>query len=63
MKISDMDKGFQKGLRKVQLKEVGLIHEVVEVGEDMSIRRSLRRGSTTEVLNNVLDISVIEAKN
>ena len=31
MKISNMDKGFQQGLRRLQLEEVGIIPEQVEV--------------------------------
>ena len=33
------------------------------IGEYMSLRISLRRGSTTEVMNRGLDTQVIEAKN
>ena len=44
MKISDVDKGFQQGLRRVHLEEVGIITEVVEVAEYISLNRSLRRG-------------------
>ena len=47
---------------RVRLAEVGFIYEVVELVKDISIRILLRRGSTTEVLNNRLDISVIEAE-
>ena len=32
----------------------------MDIGEDISLWRSLRRESTTEVLNRELDISVIE---
>ena len=63
MKISDMYEGFQQGLRRIQQEEVGLITWGVDVGEDTILRRLLRRGSTTEVLNNGLDSSVIEAIN
>ena len=35
----------------------------VDVGENMSLRRSLRKGYTTEVLDRVSDIAVIEANN
>ena len=52
MNTSDVDKGFRQGLRRVQLKEVDLIPKGVEVGEYMSLRRLLRRGSTTDVFNN-----------
>ena len=33
MKISNMVEGFQQGLRRVKLEEVGLIPEGVEVAE------------------------------
>ena len=39
MKISDVDKGFQQGLRRVHLEEVGIITEVVEVAEYISLNR------------------------
>ena len=35
MNISKTDKGFQQGLRRIQLEELGLIPEVVEVAEEM----------------------------
>ena len=63
MKISDVDKGFQQGLRRVQLEEVGLIPEGLDVGEEISFRRLLRRLLTTEVLNNRMDSSVISLNN
>ena len=37
--------------------------EEVDVGENMSMGISLRRGSTTEVLNKGLDMLVIEDNN
>ena len=40
-----------------------MIPAVVEIGEDMSLRISLMRGSTTEVLNRGLDTSVIDSNN
>ena len=42
---------------------MGLVPEGEEVGEDMSLRISLRRASTMEVLNNGLDSSVIDTNN
>ena len=61
--ISGMEKGFQQGLMRIKLKEVGLIPDGVEEEEDMILRRSLIRGLTTEVLNNGLESSVIELNN
>ena len=55
MKISDTEKGFQQGLMRVQLEEVGLIPEGLEVTKDMSLRIPLRRILSTEVLNNGLE--------
>ena len=47
----------------MQLREVGLIPEGVNFGENMSLKRSLRRGSTLGVSNRGLCMAVIEAKN
>ena len=55
MNISDTEKGFQQGLMRVQLEEVGLIPEGLEVTKDMSLRIPLRRILSTEVLNNGLE--------
>ena len=55
MNIRNTGEGFQQGLIRVQLEEVGLIPEGVEVGKKMSPRRLLKIGSTTEVLNNGMD--------
>ena len=41
----------------------GLIPDDVDIGEDMSLWKSMRRGSTTEVLKKGLDTSVIETNN
>ena len=40
-----------------------LMPEVVDVGKDTIIRRSLRGGSKTELINKVWDSSVVEGKN
>ena len=40
---------------------MGLIPEEVDVGENISLRRFLSRGSNTEVLNREFYMSVIEA--
>ena len=47
MGIKDFEKGFHEGLREFQMREVGLILEGVDAGEDIILRRSLRRGYTT----------------
>ena len=49
--------GFQEVLRYLQAGGDGLILAVVDIGEDMSLRISLSRGSTTEVMNRGLETS------
>ena len=63
MGIKDLDEEFQEGPRGFKEREMGLIPGGVDVGESMILRRSLRRGSNTEVLNMGLDVAVIEANN
>ena len=63
LRIKDLDEGFQEGLRDFQAGGEELILLVVYIGKEMSLRRSLRRGSTTEVLNRGLDTLVIETNN
>ena len=50
-------------MREFQTGGEGLIPERVDIGKNISFRISLRRGSTTEVLNRVLDTSVIKSNN
>ena len=45
------------------MREVGLIPEGVDVGEDMILRISPRISSTTEVFNWGLDMMAIELNN
>ena len=63
MGIQDLEEEFQGGPRGVQDRETGLITGGVDVGESTSLRRSLRRGYTTELLNRGLDVASIEANN
>ena len=42
---------------------MGMIPVGVDVRESMILRRSLSRGSTAEIINRVLDVKFIEAKN
>ena len=63
MNIHDMYDFFQEALREVEAGEMGLIPDGVNVGEDMSLKMSLRRGSTTEVVNKYLYFSVVEENN
>ena len=59
--IQDLDEGFQEGLRYLQ--DIGdiLIPAGVYIVKYMSLHISLKRGSTTEVMNRGLDTLVIEA--
>ena len=50
-KISDFDPFFHDALRNVQAQRPDLITKEVKVGEVYSLRRSLRRGSTTRARN------------
>ena len=46
-RIQDLDEGFQEGLRELQARGEGFILAGVNIRENMSLRRSLGRGSTT----------------
>jgi hypothetical protein len=50
-KISDFDSVFHEALRSVQSRRPDLIKIEVEVGDAFSLRRSLRRGSTSHARN------------
>ena len=63
MRIKYLWEGFHEALGWFQVREVVLITEGVDVGENMRLRRLFRVGSTTEVLNRGLYMEVIEAKN
>ena len=60
MNIHDMYEGSQEDLSEVQGRELVLIPEGVYMGEDMSLRRSLRKKSMVKVLNKGLVSSVVE---
>ena len=61
--IQDLDEGFQEGLGGLQAGGEGLIPAGVDTDKDMSLRRSLRKESTTEVLSRGLYALVIEDNN
>ena len=63
MGIQDLEKEFQEDLGLFQERDTVLIPGEVDFGESMSLRISLRRRSTTEVLNMGIDAAVIEANN
>ena len=62
-KISDYDPLFHDLLSIVQERRPDLIKSEVEVGEVYSLRRSLRRGSTTHAQNQGVRTDVIEYNN
>ena len=58
-----MEEGLHEGLKYLQAREVGLIPEVVDIGEDMSLRILLRIESTMKTLNRGLDTLMIKLNN
>ena len=61
MRIQDLYEGFNGGLKEFQTRGEGLIPAGVDIDKNMRLRISLRRESTTEVLNRGLCTSAIEA--
>ena len=61
--VGDMDLLFHDILRQVQFRRPDLLPEKVIVGDEYSVRRSLRRGSTSEAQNVQVPKEVIEANN
>ena len=63
MRIQDLEEGFHEGPEELQTRKVSFIPVVVDIDEYMSLRRFLRRGSTMEVFNRVLDTLAIKTNN
>ena len=61
--VKDIGKIFNRDMIKTQERRETDIPEGVEIDEDVSLRSSLSRGSTTEALNIVLGGAVVEGKN
>lgn len=61
--IGELDVWFHRFLKEVQERYPDLIGERVDVEREYSIRRSLRRGSTTHARNQGIPDSVVEANN
>ena len=61
--IQDLDELLQYYLIELHMGKVLLIQEEMYLGEDVSLRRFLKRGSMTDVLDKVLDGFVIESNN
>jgi len=63
MSVAEMDIGFHELLRIVQRRCSNLIAHSVNIEEDYSTKRSLRRGATAEAQNAHIPTNVIEANN
>ncbi len=61
--IGDMDLLFHDILRQVQERRPDVLPPSIVVGDEYSVRRSLRRGSTSEAQNAQVPKEVIEANN
>jgi hypothetical protein len=61
--ISDLDPMFHTVLKRVQLLWPSVIPDSVDIENDMSVFRSIRRGSTSQAQNVQLPREVIEANN
>ena len=61
--VKDIGKIFKKYLRKTQERRETYTPEGVDIEEDMSLIRSLRRGPTTEALNMGLYGTLVESNN
>ena len=61
--IQYLEEVFHEALRGLQAMKMHLITEGVDMGDNMSLMISLRRGWTTEVLNRLLELAVIEDNN
>ena len=59
--VAKMNVGFHELLRRVQQRRPDLIKPDVDVEEEYSVRRSLRRGSNTQSLNVTGDTALAEA--
>lgn len=61
--VGDLDLLFHGVLKRVQALHPDIIPAHVNIEEDYSVKRSLRRGSTTEAQNRGIPSDVIEANN
>ena len=63
MAVGDMDFYFHKVLKEVQRRHPSIISESVNMEEDFSVSRSLRRGMTAEARNVGISGDVINMNN
>ena len=61
LSIQDLYEGFQERLIELQVGGEGLIPDRLDIGKDMGFQRSLRRRSTIEVLNRLMDTFAIKS--
>ena len=61
--IGDLDTLFNDILRQVQIRFPSILPAHVKIDDEYSVRRSLRRGSTSEAQNQQVPKEVIEANN
>lgn len=61
--IGELDVWFHRFLKEVQARRPDLISEKVDVEREFSVRRSLRRGSTTHARNRGVPDGVVEINN
>jgi hypothetical protein len=62
-KMGDLDPAFHEVLKRVQERWPHVIPPSVKVEDDYSVRRSLRRGSSSQAQNQGIPASVVEANN
>ena len=61
--VGDLDVLFHDLWKRIQHRHPHLIPELTKVDEVYSMRRSLRRGATTEAQNRAIPTEVLEANN
>ena len=61
--VSDLDALYHDVLRRIQFRFPEVIPSDRKVEDEYSVRRSLRRGATTEAQNRGIDKDILEANN
>ena len=62
-KMGDLNPLFHDVLRRLQAINPGILPDSVDVEEEFSVSRSIRRGSTSQALNQKIPGEVVEANN
>lgn len=63
VRMGELDPMFHLALRRVQALRPEVLPNSVDVEEEFSVSRSIRRGATSQALNRKLPAEVIEANN